>query len=351
MSNIEEYKLEFIKERPNSLYICAAGFEDRSCAIIENLKDVGEKFFKYSLVIEYSIHKEDNKPNLEFIQTNVPKISHHLLGDNITVDIDNIYQTKTNIMESFKKIPPDDIETVFIDISGMANFLILLSIHHAKKIFFDKEIVILYAEAEIYYPTKEKRDEITRLMKSDEEKDILKLGEELGASGTREVIILPDFKGYFAENKPICLIFFIGYEPSRAAGLLDAYRPNMIVACYGVSPHEKFKWRTELSKELHTQLLKEFEYAEKYVSTFDISKTVRDIDTIYKSTDNNGNTLYEYYNIAVTPQCSKLQTVATYLFFQMHPDIQIVFCFPGKFNPERYSKGIGKQWIYKLQNI
>lgn len=350
MSSVEEFELEFMKERGNSLYICAGGFEDRSRAIVEKLKDTGEKFFKYSLILEYSIHKEDNKPNLEFMQANLPKISHHLLNNTI-VDIEDNYQTKTNVIKAFKKIPLEDIETVFIDISGMANSLILLIIYQAQKMFLGKEIVILYAEAGIYYPPKEKRDEIERLMKSDEEEDILKLGEELGASGTREVIILPGFKGYFAENKPICLIFFVGYEPSRAAGLLDTYCPNMIVVCYGVSPHEKFKWRTEFSKKLHIKLFKEFKHAEEYISTFDISEIVDELDRIYKSIDNRGHTLYEYYNIAITPQCSKLQAVAAYLFSQMHPDVQIVFCFPGRFNPERYSEGIGELWIYKLQNI
>jgi len=350
MSNIDEFDLEFIKQRDNSLYICVGGFEDRSRAVVEKLKDSRKFFFKYSLILEYSVHKENNKPNLEFIQANLPKISHHLLRDTI-VDIENIYQTKANIIEAFKKIPIEDIETVFIDISGMANSLILLTINQAKKMFLGREIVILYAEAENYYPTQDKKDEIIRLMESDEEENILKLGEQLGASGAREVIILPDFKGHFAENKPICLMFFVGYEPSRAAGLLDAYRPNRIVVCYGVSYHEKFKWRTDLSKKLHMKLFKEFEHVEKYISTFHIDKVVVELDKIYKSIDNGNHTLYEYYNIAVTPQCSKLQTVATYLFSQMHPDVQIVFCFPGKFNPERYSKGIGKLWIYKLQSI
>lgn len=350
MSSIEKFKLEIIKERGNSFYICAAGFEDRSRAIVEELKETGERVFKYSLILEYSVHNEENKPNLEFLQNNLPKISHQLLK-NLIVDIENIYQTKANIMEAFKKIPIEDIETVFIDISGMTNFLILLIMHQVKKMFLGKEIVILYAEADIYYPTQDKKDEIISLMESDEEENILKLGEELGASGAREVIILPDFKGYFAENTPICLIFFIGYEPSRAAGLLDSYRPNMVVVCYGVSPHEKFKWRTKFSKKLHIKLFKEFEHVEKYISTFDISEIITELDKIYKSTDNRGNTLYEYYNIAVTPQCSKLQTVAVYFFSQMHPDIQIVFCFPGKFNPERYSKGIGKLWAYNLKNL
>ncbi|CAD6492354.1 MAG: hypothetical protein LAKADJCE_00274 [Candidatus Argoarchaeum ethanivorans] len=233
----------------------------------------------------------------------------------------------------------------------MANSLILLSVHQAKKRFLGKEIVILYAEADIYYPSIEKRAEIKRLMKSDGEEDILKLGDELGASGTREVIILPGFKGYFTENKPICLIFLVGYEPSRAAGLLDTYRPNMVVLCYGGSPHEKFEWRRDFSKELHVDLFNKFNHVERGISTFYISEIVTELDKIYKSIENSGHELYEYYNVAITPQCSKLQTIAAYLFSQIHPDVQIVFCFPGKFNPERYSKGVGKIWVYKLQNV
>ncbi len=348
MTGIEDFKLAYIKEKSESLYICAGGFEDRSRAVVDKLIDTDAKFFKYSLIFEYSVHEIDNKYNLEFLKNNLLKISHIQLKNSM-VDIENIYQTKANLNERLKKISLDEINTIFIDISGMANSLILLTLHEVEKIFPYKEKIILYAEADIYYPTIDEKDEIIGLMESDNEMDILKLGEKLGTSGAREVVILPDFKGYFNANIPICLIFFVGYEPSRAAGFLDAYRPNMIVACYGVSPHEKFVWRTEFSKELHKKLFKEFERVEESVSTFNISKIVLDLEKIHRSIDNMGRTLFEHYNIAIAPQCSKLQTVAIYLFSQIHPDVQVALSFPGKFNPERYSKGIGRIWIYNLK--
>ena len=350
MSKVKEFKLEFMKERSNSLYICAGGFEDRAQAFVEKFKNVREKFFKYSLILKYSTHKEENKPNLEFLQNALPEISHHLI-DNIIVNIDNIYQTKKNLIEAFKKIPMENIESIFIDISGMANFLILLTIYQTKKKFPNKEIIILYAEADTYYPSEDKKDEILRLMKSNNDEDIIQLGKELGASGAREVVILPGFEGYFAENRAICLIFFVGYEPSRAAGLLENYRPNMVVLCYGISPHEKFKWRTNFSKELHTKLFENFKHVEQYISTFKVPEIVEKLDKIYKSVDKNRHSLYEYYNIAITSQNSKLQTVATYIFSQMHPDVQIIFCYPGRYNPKRYSIGTGKLWIYRLKYI
>jgi len=347
MNKVNEFDVSFMRERKNSLYICAAGFEDRVRGVLEKLKDLDGKIFEYSLILEYSIHKEHNKKNLEKLTTNLPKISHNLVN-NVVVDIDNFYKTKYNIMEVFWQIDRSKIKSIFIDISGMANSLILLIISQVKNLFGNKETIILYTEANTYYPSKGKKDEILRLIKSEKEEDMLKLGDELGASGAREVMILPDFKGRFDPDKPICLIFFIGYEPSRAAGLLESYRPNLVIACYGESPHEKFKWRTDFSRELHQHVLSEFEYFERYVSTFEVSEIVKELEKIYRSTDEHGNLLYDYYNIALTPQCSKLQTVASYLFCQKHPDVQIVFCFPGRFNPKRYSQGIGKTWIYLL---
>jgi len=344
-----EFSIEYIKEKTQSLYICAGGFEDRSIAIVKNLVDFGDKIFNYSLILEYSIHKKENEPNLDFLGNNLPKISQHML-ENSVVDIENVFQTKVSFIERLSEISLEEISTIFLDISGMANSLILLTLYELDKIFPYKDKIILYAEADTYYPTKDEKDEILELMKSDNEEDILQLGEKLGASGAREVVIFPDFKGRFDTNLPICLIFFIGYEPSRAAGLLDAYRPNLIIACFGDSPHEKYEWRTKFSNELNKNLFDNFEHVDKCISTFDIPKIIRDLDQIYRSA-NNEKILYEHYNIAITPQCSKLQTVAIYLFSQIHPDVQVVFCFPGKFNPERYSKGIGKLWICDLQKI
>ena len=123
MSSIDEFKLEFIKERSDSLYICAAGFEDRSRAIVERLKDRRENFFKYSLILEYSDtkHKEYNKPNLEFIQSTLPQISCRLL-ENAIVDIDHIYQIKANIIEAFKRIPIEEYWNSFHRYIGNGQF-------------------------------------------------------------------------------------------------------------------------------------------------------------------------------------------------------------------------------------
>ncbi|MBZ9577997.1 hypothetical protein KJA13_03080 [Patescibacteria group bacterium] len=362
MNKIQEFAPDLIADKKNSLYICAAGFEDRVKGVVEKLKEISEKVFKYSNILEYyssvsykqtqkkKKFLEKNKENLDFLQSSLKNLSTNML-ENTIIDIDYIFKTNNNFKNMLiKNIPATEIDSIFIDISGMANFLILLTLYQTSKIFHDKEIFVLYTEAQNYFPQKDEKDEILQFAEARNENSITRLGELLGASGARETMILPYFKGYFKEDFPICLIFFVGYEPSRAIGLLDAYHPNIVITCYGVSPHEHFKWRTEFSKELHSKLkvFEQYPSSKTEISTFNIQEIISKLEEIYISADREGKILYENYNIGITPQCSKLQTVATYLFCQSHPDVQVVFCLPGLFNPERYSKEIGKSWLYKL---
>lgn len=358
---IMEFKANSFENVGNIFYICAAGFEDRAKGIPESLRTMGKKVFKYCNILKYHSYQqigegqkaaeylEKNEKNEELLNGCLQELSGNKLKTSI-IEIDDTLKTNGNLRSTFQTIPSSEVDAIFVDISGMANFLILLSLHQIRASFPDKKIFVLYTEAENYFPRKEEESEILQLAERRNEDDIIRLGELLGASGARETLILPDFKGYFREDFPICIIFFVGYEPSRAIGLLDTYRPNLVVACYGVSPHPYFKWRTEFSRKLHNKLRVFEQYGCSYteVSTFSIPENIAKLEEIYTSADREGRILYENYNIAITPQCSKLQTVATYLFCQAHPDAQVVFCLPGMFNPKRYSEGIGKAWMYEL---
>lgn len=348
MSELQGFKPDSIRQVRNPLYICAGGFEDRAVGIVKSLDSIGERSLKYSLTLEYRNGPNENRKNLEFLQNSLKRLSSNQL-ENAMIDTDNMFETGDNLSNALKKIPSEEIDSVFVDISGMANFLILLALHWVNEIFYSKEISVLYAEAQDYYPKRDEMDEILELAGRRQDEDIMALSKKLGTSGARETLIPPDFKGYFKEDYPICLIFFAGYEPSRALGLIETYRPNLIIACYGVSPHKHFKQRTEFSKNLHTEFgaFKQYKHVDMEVSTFNIEEIVSKLEEIYVSAEGE-KILYEKYNIAITPQCSKLQTVATYLFSVRHPDVQIVFCLPGAYNPKKYSEGIGKMWMYKL---
>lgn len=352
MNSIQELELETLKNRKSSLYICAGGFEQRVRGVIDCLQKSTEKIFRYSFILEYTTHKTENKDNLSFMEKSLKKYSiEHL--KNVIIDIHDLLITKNNITERLKEIQQSKLDTVYIDISGMTNFLIFIILRIVSLAFEQKTIIILYSEAQEYSPKEDEKDEILSLAGKKDDKSIMKLAENLRASGASETLIPAEFRGSFREDFPIALIFLAGFEPSRAVGLLEEYRPTIVIPLYGISPHKHFKWRTDLSVKLH----KKFEVFKQItrpvrsrkVSTFDIAEIFNELESIYLS-EVEGQVLYENYNVAITPQNSKLQAVATYQFCIAHPDVQVVFCLPGWYNPKRYSEGIGKSWSYALPN-
>lgn len=336
----EIFNPDFFKDKRNSLYICAAGFEDRTLGIARHLK---KERFTYSLIFEYITQKEENEPNLKILKNSLKKLSDKkpLISP---ADPDNPLATQQNLVERLKSIPKENITHVFIDISGMTNSLILQTLSDVNRLFWDKTLYVLYTEAESYYPTKEEGKEIYKSIKKE---DIEKLGTIFSSSGAKETFILSNFKGKFKDYLPICLIFFVGYEPIRSRGLIEQYCPNLVIVCYGESPHNKFKWRSDFSRKIHKEVFKNYPHIDSKninnedLSTFEITDILKKLERIYSS-------FYENYNICITPQCSKLQAVATYLFTLTYPDVQILFCLPGSFNPKRYSKGIGTSYVINL---
>lgn len=340
---VKIFNPDFFKDKKDSLYICAGGFEDRTLGTVKQLKG---KSFAHSLIFEYTTQKEDNEPNLQTLKNYLKELSDKgpLISD---ADPDNPLTTQQNLVERLKGIPKEKITHVFIDISGMTNALILQTLSDVNKLFWDKNLYVLYTEAENYYPIKEEEEKIYKIIKDEDDENIEKFGITFSSSGAKETFILPDFKGKFKDYLPICLIFFVGYEPIRSKGLIEQYCPNLVIVCYGESPHNKFKWRADFSRKIHKDVFENYPHIDSKniikedFSTFEIADILEKLGKIY-------TTFYEDYNICITPQCSKLQSVATYLFTLTHPDVQILFCLPGSFNPERYSKEIGNSYIINL---
>jgi hypothetical protein len=347
---VELFNSSIFNFNKRSLYICAAGFENRVRGIIENLPQNDNINFQYSFILQYNTHIKDNLSNLEYLEKKLGQLSLNRLL-NVVIDIENLLLSFNNLKHNIALIEHKNLDTIYIDISGMTNFLIMIILKLIQETFPDKELFVFYTEADEYFPKIDEKDEILELSKKRDDESILKISERLQASGARETLIPVSFKGTFKEDFPIALIFLVGYEPARDIGLLETYRPNIVIPCYGTSPHEKFSWRTQFAINLHKNFAVFDEFSrlkeDKIISTFDIPKILVDLENIYNS-EIEGNILFETFNVAITPQCSKLQAVATFLFCKKHPDVQAVFCLPGKFNPNRYSIGIGKSWYIHL---
>jgi hypothetical protein len=130
-------------------------------------------------------------------------------------------------------------------------------------------------------------------------------------------------------------------------GLQKKYRPLAMdwwgkdKLCELLTGHRD-NWRTKLSKDLHRNLFRGWLLRETETSTLNVHGV---LDTLEKEFQAVGFR----YDVAITPHCSKMQAIALYLFWRRHPEVQIVFTTPVRFNAKHYSRGSGQTFEFSLQ--
>jgi hypothetical protein len=332
-SRLVEYA--FDEPTPPGLFICAGGFEARALSFIRGLTRPQFRFAA-SLVLCYENQFPENQKNLSYILDRLRYLhgaTPEVVGVNSKKPNQTLRALRETVLTASAKLR---YQAVVIDISGMSQMLALCSIHACFSAGLP--VTIVYTEARSYFPTKPEGEKLIRAW-NDQNFEVA--ARYLQSQGLKSIHILSEFAGSFRPTKPTCLMVFLGYEPNRIEGLIDRYAPDRLVALYGRSPHERFRWRTTLSKRLHEPLLENVPVRKREVSTLEVDEIVSALEAEF-------DVLHEFYEIAIAPQCSKMQAVATYLFWLQHPEVQLVFTSPVRFNPEHYSRGSSKTFVYEL---
>lgn len=329
----KQVEIDFTCEAFEGLLICIGGFEARSVAFAKKLNKRNCKFEKV-LIIRYESQKLDNEKNFLYLEEKLKKlIKKNIYHVSVSSDypIKSIQRIKDRI-KSISHILGNC--QVLIDISGMTHLWATGVIHACLSRKMKTNII--YSEAKSYYPSERSKD---KLIKAQNEYDFKTAAQYLQSKSLKSVQIHPHFSGNFRPGKSTCLIVFVGHEPNRIEGLVDQFAPGALMVIYGSSPHAHFKWRTKLSKDLHKNIFSDWRVRELEVSTFNI-------DQILELLEREFRVISDEYDIAIASQSSKMQAVASYIFWRRHPEIQLLFTSPVKFNPNQYSRGVGK--IYSL---
>lgn len=317
------------------LFITAGGFEDRSIAFSNKLK-ISNTSIEQCLILRYENQYNANDPNFLKLNAKLIQLTKRI-PEVINVNGDSPIYGFTNIKSRISEYAKSLInKKAIIDISGMPHLFALSCIHSCY--LNNLKIEIIYSEAKSYFPKQNEQKTILSAWKNDKYNIVQKY---LQSAALKAVHIIPEFSGIFRPGRQTCLIIFVGFEPNRIEGLVDEYAPNRLIVLFGKSPHTKFEWRTNFSKKLHENLFAKWHVREDNVSTLDVREIILKLESEY-------NVIHEQFDIAIAPQCSKMQAIATYLFWQKHPESQLVFTTPVRFNPERYSKGSGKIFLFKL---
>ena len=327
-------EFDFTSKESYGLFIAAGGFDKRALTFIRRA-DVRKVSIEQAILLRYVTQREDNEPNFNRLMTRIKKFTNNIEIIDVDVHIPDKFLKELVEKVCFASKSLNSRSAV-IDISGMAHVLICCCLRAVDISLLQTSVV--YTEASDYYPREAKWDVVIDAVKK---RDFKVMAKYLQTAGLEDIQIPTDFKGNTRPGYKACLFLMTGYEPNRVQGLVDDYAPNAIVAFYGKSPHERLHGRQKLSIDLHKHIFDGWRYRERYdISTLEVENILDILESEYQ-------TLRSEYDVGITSQCSKMQTVASYIFWKQHPEIQLIFTTPVKW-AKRHSSGEGYTFQFNL---
>ena len=320
-------EFDYSRESKVDLIVCAGGFEDRAIAFLDRLR-TRLTHVRSAVLLKYASQSDDNDAGFERAYARLVQ----LLGKQpvvIEVDSDRPVFSASQIARAISESAAMGAASAIVDISGMTHLWALCALEACSSNGLNTRAV--YTEASGYYPLAKER---AKLLKAWSTGDFELAREFLPSTALKAVHILPQFGGNFRPQKDVCLFVFAGFEPNRALGLVDLYSPGALVVAYGRSPYERLAWRTDLSRQLHRNMFKRWRTREIEVSTINVGSVLECLEKEF-------HVIRDEYDVAIAPQCSKMQALASYLFWRRHPEVQLVFTSPVRFAASRYSHGSG----------
>lgn len=326
--------LDTLEIPESSIYIGVAGFEDRCFTFLEKCIENHVRFHKI-IGIKYKPIDENNR--VEYFKELAIKSTKEELLELIVYDrfnpedFSNSIQDLRNLMIS--------TEDIFIDISGMSKFLIVVLLYGLRE--YSGNIHIIYCEAEVYYPSPEKYEA---------EKD--NLPEETPPSflttNVYKIITTTELSSISMQGYPLLIIAFPTFNYNEMYALLNEITPQYLVLIEGNPREERNHWRLEAIRWINRKIDRDFtptikDISTKVVSTFDYIETIDILNNIYSE--------YKYtHKCIIAPTGSKLQSLGVLFFKQMHPEIQLVYPVTKEFLKE-YTKGCLNIYHIEFKNF
>lgn len=326
--------LDTLEIPQNSIYIGVAGFEDRCFSFMEKCIDTHVKFNRI-IGIKYKPIDENNR--VEYFKELAMKSSEEELSELIEYDRFNPEDFSNSVHDLRKLVV--SMDDIFIDISGMSKFLIIVLLNGLKD--YSGNIHVVYCEAEIYYPSSKKYEA---------EKDNLPVETPPSFLTTNvyKIITTTELSSISMQGYPLLIIAFPTFNYNEMYALLNEITPQYLVLIEGIPREELNKWRLEAIRWINRKIDRDFTpnikgISTKVVSTFDYIETIDILNNIYSE--------YKYtHKCIIAPTGSKLQTLGVLFFKQMYPEIQLVYPVTTEFSKE-YTKGCLNIWQIELKNF
>ncbi len=310
-----------------ALVFCV-GFEDRSIALLKALGPANRP--DYLVPIVYSPKDPANRLNdvtIEITRVGIPEEQQLWLEYDRYIP-DNFEST----IKKFRNFIARSSRLV-VDISGMSKLLIILILEACKQL--PLELSIIYAEAEVYHPTKDEFEEKKR--------DIAQGAPTFLTGDVFALVGAWPFSTVTMQGQARLMIAFPTFNPREMLALVNELSLRDLILLEGRPHLQKDQWRTEAIRELNSQVEEMARVEKRELLTFDYAEVAAELCELYELHGTNRKML-------VAPTGSKLQTVGVFMFLQEHPDVQVVYPVTEYFLKE-YTEGAVALWQIKFDDF
>ena len=313
--NLQE--IEFPSVGTGDCLLVCAGFEDRAIETLRRTCEAGKTGFSLGIVTYLPDYQENRISELRTISKKAALQTTDFVYDRAK---------PTGMGEALQRFT-QQLDRVFIDISGMSRLLIVQALV-ALISSQSRMISIIYGEAKEYQPSK---GEFER----DNPDGNAKPSPSYLSSGIIEIAATPELSSVSMLGEAIRLVAFPSFAHEQLTNLIQELQPTYADFIHGVPPAPKNKWRTEAIRTLNRLTLNELRGKKEHkTSTLDYRETLDKLLQIYAERN-------MFDRLVVAPTGSKMQSVAVGLFRSVLHDVQIVYPTPQTFpKPDKYTSGL-----------
>ncbi|WP_131541793.1 hypothetical protein [Nioella sediminis] len=314
--------------------ILASGFEERAFRILCNSEFSSDAFCLLTLF------DNDSEGNAEVAEKFVNCAKEKFKSERIrtcSLKLNEVYRYQAAVRKQILDLPSSCVN-VWLDVSGFPAYAICIWLQELRDCRPYEDLHVTYTSALEYVPS---FDEYQKMLKDDDldrENTPPSMAKEMSVNMT----FVP-FSGHLNHEGRSCLALFSGYELHRSAGVIENINPTQLLLIYGDPSSPNLSWRLEYSQKLHERYEKTRKSASAIVPTHSIEESMALLEEYY-------HYLIDDFDFIVSPVCSKMHTVASFLFWEKHQEVQLTFPLPIGYKSDVKPIGCGDTLHVKLPN-
>lgn len=321
-------------ERRFDAIICTLGFEDRTSALLLKLAGAGLLRDALLILVRYPTNELENAAHFADFERAAKVMRGMAVLDYALPDFAS---SLGRVLEVLPVSP-----RVGFDVSTCASYVFYPTM---KTIFErDGDLVILYAEAEVYYPTLLEWDEVAAKASKEEGSLFVQSFEEADfqSLGVEKVYPYSMFAELNPGNRASGLIAIPNFNAVRMNALIARDRElnktsaRDIVWVLGKPPAGENDWRVNALKrtnDVHDLSAENIHLS----STLDYRETIEVLESVWLQRR------YQLY-LSIAPLGSKMQHLGVFMFLFIHQDVSLWLAEPSSFRTSRYSEGVRQLW-------